>query len=641
MASNIVPFQRLDDDSVAEARPDALDGDFDAIYRRFYPRLVALCRRRAGDDTLAEDVAQETLIRALTHRDVFDRGRPAWPWLKTIATNLIVDHYRKQVRETALRAEHGGAVEDPACVEETDLLRRAIERLPRRQRAAVALRYLNDWDAQDAASFMGVTRPAYEQLLFRARRRLKTEYSRLSQEVSAGIATGTTALRVWARRAGTKAREIGGSSPALADLTSITGAQFAGGALALLISLGAQPMTAPPADTAIPVAARAASAERDRDAGRDHAGRARVHAGRGGSTTRPAEGAGVTAPQEADRTSNRPLISQMTNDGVEQPEDVHITSVALASSPGGVDYAAGRADCPSTLCPAVLFQSRDGGATWDRLPAEGFDSETLLVPASGGPDEPIFALGRMGLQVSRDGGSTFTTASPPGVTYATGSAAISPAFADGDPTILIGAQTLMRYRDDLGVAEPAPWATGSGPLQPAYAPQYPADDRVMVGGLMFDARAGRLTSAVHTCAGAACTYTHIGGLPLNVHVRPAPDFAGSDRVFAFTARGLFGSTDGGGTFDQLTVPRDNGLLADVAVGPRGRLLAAVGSKSAGMYVSDDGGASWTEVAYEAFAEGASVISVAGDRAVAALHGKGLACSKDGGITWAARCAPTV
>jgi RNA polymerase sigma-70 factor (ECF subfamily) len=597
-----------------------------------------MCRRRVGDETLAEDIAQETLTRALTHRDAFDDRRPAWPWLKTIATNLIVDHYRKHVRETTLEAEHGEATQPGPAVEEADLLRRAIQQLPRRQRAAVALRYLNDWDAHDAASFMGVTRPAYEQLLFRARRRLKMEYRRLSQEVSGGIAAGITSLRGLFRRAAHKAREAGSANPTLVQLTSIGGTQLANGAVALAIALGT-PALAPGSVAGSPALARTRATAAHALPRADHESARPTRAKTPAST-----GAAVSAPwvpaTEAEGNTFHNAIPRITSQDVVEPEDTHITSIALAASPDGPDYAAGQGECPSELCPAVLFESRDGGATWNRLAAQAFDGESLLVPTGSSPDGPIFAMGRLGLQVSRDGGGTFTAAVPGGAPFTIGSAAISPAFSAGDPTILIGAQTLMRYRDDLGVVEPAPWATGSGPLQPAFAPSYPSDDRVMVGGFEFNPARGGLTSAVHTCRSGVCSHAFVGDLAVPVKIRMAPDFQRSNVAYAFTEEDIHVTTDGGATFTKVPTAWAEGTIKDVAIGSADRLFAAVeGRDAGGLYVSDDRGTSWSASHYEPFGRGVSAVTISGDRIMAALSGHGFACSIDGGATWAARCAP--
>src|ERR1700753_1811907 len=71
-------------------------------------------RRCAGERELAQDVTQETWFRAL--RDWRARGVPPNPigWLKTVARNLIVSHYRRSV---GIRLDHLSPMEVLAAVD--------------------------------------------------------------------------------------------------------------------------------------------------------------------------------------------------------------------------------------------------------------------------------------------------------------------------------------------------------------------------------------------------------------------------------------------------------------------------------------------------------------------------------------------
>lgn len=153
------------------------DAAFDAVYREHFDRLRRFVLGMTGNESLAEDIAQETLLRAYVRMEKFDFDRPLWPWLKTVATRLVFDHSRAQKRES-LEA-------DPVAETETDtfdvtverpLLAKALRCLPARQRVAVGLRYLEDWKAAEVAEALGLSRVAAEQLLLRARRRLSAEY---------------------------------------------------------------------------------------------------------------------------------------------------------------------------------------------------------------------------------------------------------------------------------------------------------------------------------------------------------------------------------------------------------------------------------------------------------------------------------
>src|SRR5437867_3925453 len=64
------------------------------MYQAFAPRLRAVLTRRVHDHHLAEDLVQETFVRAWTTMGRYDPSRPMWPWLNKIASNICVDAYR-------------------------------------------------------------------------------------------------------------------------------------------------------------------------------------------------------------------------------------------------------------------------------------------------------------------------------------------------------------------------------------------------------------------------------------------------------------------------------------------------------------------------------------------------------------------
>src|SRR5688500_2534339 len=102
-------------------------GAFDLLYQRYFPRLVRYCIRSARDRSTAEDVAQEALVRALVHLHRFDVDRPLWPWLKTIASRVLIDHARDRAREVpSERPNHDAAQVEPGGLEERPILAEAL-----------------------------------------------------------------------------------------------------------------------------------------------------------------------------------------------------------------------------------------------------------------------------------------------------------------------------------------------------------------------------------------------------------------------------------------------------------------------------------------------------------------------------------
>jgi hypothetical protein len=336
------------------------------------------------------------------------------------------------------------------------------------------------------------------------------------------------------------------------------------------------------------------------------------------------------------------------NGDVAQPEDAEVHSVAF--HPGfpadPTIYAAGVAPCRAPQCPPVLFRSTDAGASWLRLEAAGLHgTQLLLPPAFGQGDDRIFATGPLGLEVSEDHGASFHPAATGAPAFGAGSAAISPRFNSGDPTILIGDHSLMQYRDDVKTVGPTRPVPGRGPLHPVFSPAYRQDGILLVGGLQFDPVGAQWAPAVFRCSAEVCT-----GAPLldrtadSARVRPAPDFDATGQVYAFTAAGLFVSADRGESFSEVQVPWQ-AWLRDVAVAEGGRVFAAVRGDAPGepgeLYVSPDTGLSWSLIDDPLLTRGVTSIRVSGDHVLATLHFGGLACSVDGGSTWAARCPASV
>ena len=209
------------------ALPTPQSPDFEDLYREHFDRLRRFCLGMTGRESVAEDIAQETLLRAYIRMEKLDLSRPMWPWLKQVATRLVYDHTRGEreicSEESELAVDACADVADQLA--ERDLVARVLRRLPARQRAAVTLRYLEDWKAGELAELFNLPRPAVEQLLLRARRSLGAEYRRLDAErIRLALWPLLALLGRWrdrAVRAATNVSHTGGSSAAsVMDVTT-------------------------------------------------------------------------------------------------------------------------------------------------------------------------------------------------------------------------------------------------------------------------------------------------------------------------------------------------------------------------------------------------------------------------------------
>jgi RNA polymerase sigma factor (sigma-70 family) len=145
-------------------------GDADAataFTRRFQARVYGLVLTIVRDEGTAEDIAQETFVRAWRYAQTFDprRGRVA-TWLLTIARNLAIDVIRVKraepldpdvvVRKLQDAGEAGTPVDQRFPPDERERVRGAITELPPDQRRALVLAAYLGRTAQEVGELEGV-----------------------------------------------------------------------------------------------------------------------------------------------------------------------------------------------------------------------------------------------------------------------------------------------------------------------------------------------------------------------------------------------------------------------------------------------------------------------------------------------------
>jgi RNA polymerase sigma-70 factor (ECF subfamily) len=156
------------------------ESDWSDLYRALYPDLVRFLHAKVWDMDRAEELAQETFVRALRQRPDNPRA-----WLFTVASNLAKDEARTVVRRkkhlTLLKTEtpeHTDTTPMEALQkrEEADHVRRALDALSERDREVLLL-----WNAglnyDEIAEQAGLSVGAIGTTLSRARKRLVAAYS--------------------------------------------------------------------------------------------------------------------------------------------------------------------------------------------------------------------------------------------------------------------------------------------------------------------------------------------------------------------------------------------------------------------------------------------------------------------------------
>ena len=161
--------------------------DLDRLFREYHQPLVRYLTRRLGDRDWAEEVAQETFLRAVRQGAIVSERS----WLFAVATNQIRDEARRDARRRKhleLLREQARAEEvvepEPLTIEraqEAAMARRAIEMLSERDREALLMKE-EGLDYNEIAAALELSVTSVGTTLARARRRLAESYEALQAE---------------------------------------------------------------------------------------------------------------------------------------------------------------------------------------------------------------------------------------------------------------------------------------------------------------------------------------------------------------------------------------------------------------------------------------------------------------------------
>jgi RNA polymerase sigma-70 factor, ECF subfamily len=156
--------------------------DATALERLCDQHAAALWRyawRLTGDHGRAEDVVQETLLRAWQRPHILDNGQSARGWLFTVARNMIIDERRSAGFRREVMPPDGSGVPESAGPDELNaalnraLIGDAMAQLSDEHRAVVALSYYRGWTIAQIAADLGIAEGTVKSRLHYALRSLR------------------------------------------------------------------------------------------------------------------------------------------------------------------------------------------------------------------------------------------------------------------------------------------------------------------------------------------------------------------------------------------------------------------------------------------------------------------------------------
>lgn len=150
--------------------PPTVSG-YDEFFRAEYPSVLRLCHGLLGDRARAEEVAQEAFLRLHFNWNRVARYERPDAWIRRVAVRLALRVQHRDRRRVTLERTWSRERPATAAASDTDVLE-LLRQLPRNQRIAVTLRYVDDLATADIAVIMGCAEATARVHLHRGRQRL-------------------------------------------------------------------------------------------------------------------------------------------------------------------------------------------------------------------------------------------------------------------------------------------------------------------------------------------------------------------------------------------------------------------------------------------------------------------------------------
>ena len=196
-------MKKKDDVQLIHAVLSGDDTAFDILVEKYQKSVHALVWRKIGDFHYAEEITQDTFLRAYQNLSTLRNPSQFLGWLYVIANRLCLNWLREQKPTTHLQSLEDTSMEEVAKSAYTryvleqreteatehrfEIVKKLLATLPESERTVMTLYYLGEMTTKEIGKFLGVSVETIRTRLHRARKRLREEEELLIQEVLGSV----------------------------------------------------------------------------------------------------------------------------------------------------------------------------------------------------------------------------------------------------------------------------------------------------------------------------------------------------------------------------------------------------------------------------------------------------------------------
>ena len=165
-------------DTPAKVVAQSREQQFEALFQRFERQITAYLYRMTGDSHTADDLSQETFIRAWQHFAQLRDPTAVRAWLYRIATNLALKlNDRRQAHPAAILDDTLPGASDPGRrIAERDRIQQALLTLTPKQRSVLILHEVHGLSCDEVGQLLHLSRDAVKMAIWRGRGQFRKAY---------------------------------------------------------------------------------------------------------------------------------------------------------------------------------------------------------------------------------------------------------------------------------------------------------------------------------------------------------------------------------------------------------------------------------------------------------------------------------
>jgi RNA polymerase sigma-70 factor, ECF subfamily len=155
----------LDGEEVIVERAKKDDQYFEILYDHYLPKIYGYIFKRVGNREVAEDLTSVTFMKVFCSLGKYkEKGHGISPWIYRIATNNLIDYYRKAGKKREVELERAENIVDSGLSqsevierkEESIEINRVIDKLPDKYKRVIHLKFFGDLSNSEIAVSLGI-----------------------------------------------------------------------------------------------------------------------------------------------------------------------------------------------------------------------------------------------------------------------------------------------------------------------------------------------------------------------------------------------------------------------------------------------------------------------------------------------------